>query len=134
MRQIIIFLIIFFFFSSCKKRHVEPDKVTVDLTIIKTNTPITQTQGQDIISNIKCTGSDLCFHFSNFEINETKPREFSIKAKATYPNCSIGDCVCLQAIYNVDTTVNIKTITNGQYILRFYNNNLLFKTDTVQVN
>jgi hypothetical protein len=134
MRQIIFLFIILTLLGACKKRDIQPDTISVDLTIIKTNTPTTQVQGQEIISNVKCSGSDLCFKFSKFDIRETKPREFAIKAKSTYPNCSIGDCVCLQAIYYIDTTVNIKTTTSGQYILRFYNSNFLFKSDTVQVN
>jgi hypothetical protein len=134
MKQISLLLIILILFLSCGKTPVEPDSISVDLTIIATNSPTTQIQGQDIISNAKCSGSDLCYRFSKFEISETAIREFAIKAKATHPNCSKGDCVCLQAIYYADTSVNIKTATKGQYILRFYNNNLLFKADTVQVN
>jgi hypothetical protein len=134
MRQIIFLSIILTLLGACKEREIQPATISVDLTIIQTNTPTTQAQGQEIISNVKCSGSDLCFKFSKFEISETKPREFAIKAKSTYPNCSIGDCVCLQAIYYIDTTVNIKTSTKGQYILRFYNSNFLFKSDSVQVN
>ena len=128
----IMFLLIVFI--SCNKVSNEPDTISVDLAIISTNTPKTILQGQDILSNVICSGSNLCYAFSNFEINETQPKIFDIKAKGTLPNSKKRDVVCLQAFYYKDTTLKINTSTKGQYILKFYNNNLLSKSDTVQVN
>jgi hypothetical protein len=134
MRQIFLSFIILTIFAGCKKNDNEPDTVLVDLGIISTNTPMAVTQGQDIVSKVKCSGSDLCYRFAKFEINEIVNKQFEIKAKATYPNSKKGDIVCLQAIYYADTSLKINAATKGQYILKFYNNNLLFKADTVQVN
>ena len=133
MPRIIVSFIIIIFLNSCTKNK-EPDTVLTDLIFISTNTPTAGIQGQDIISIVKCYGPNLCYKFSKFEIIETTLRQFQIKAKATYPNSNKGDIVCLQAIYTVDTTVKINAATKGQYILRFYNPNGLFKSDTVQVN
>jgi hypothetical protein len=134
MRQIFFFFIIFIALSSCSKTTYEPDTVIVDLSIVSTNTPSTQVQGQHIVSNIKCSAPDLCYRFLNFEIKETANKIFEISAKGTYPNAKKGDVICAQAIYYKDTTVSILTPVKGQYILKFYNNKAIFKSDTVQVN
>lgn len=110
----------------------QPDKILVDLRIYGTATPRSQVQGQAIISQVKCSGPDLCYRFCHFEITEAGTRRFEIRAKATFPKGN--NYVCLQAFYVKDTTAKINTPTKGQYLLQFYNKNILFKTDTVQVN
>ncbi|WP_462253295.1 hypothetical protein [Ferruginibacter sp.] len=134
MRQIFFFFIFFIVLSSCKKTTYEPDTVIVDISIISTNTPSNQVQGQHIVSNVKCAAPDLCYRFLNFEIKETANRTFEINANGTYTNAKKGDVICAQAVYYKDTTVSIFTPVKGQYILKFYNNKALFKSDTVQVN
>jgi hypothetical protein len=105
---------------------------TVDLTIISTATPSTQIAGQAIVSTASCRGANLCYKFSKFEIKETGPRQFEIRAKATYPKGK--NIVCAEMIYNVDAEARISTSERGQYLLHFYNQNTLLKTDTVLVN
>jgi hypothetical protein len=133
MRQLILSLLILAIFAGCRKNN-EPDTVIVDLSIISATTPATAVQGQDIISQVRCSGSDLCYQFSNFEIKEMAARHFMIMAKGTYPNSKKGDIVCPQAIYYADTSLTIHTPAKGQYILNFFNHSLLIKSDTVQVN
>ena len=125
----LIFILCVLLFSGCKKDNTTGTNL-VDLTIISTNTPKSLVQGQDIISNVRCSGSNLCYSFSNFEISETSPKIFNIRAMGTYPR---GEPVCLLAIYYKDTAVTIKAPGIGRYILRFYNNSLLWKSDTVEV-
>ncbi len=129
-------IVIFIFYASfaCNKTANAPDRILVDLSFINTSTPKTQLNGQDIISAIRCSGENLCYNFSNFEIKKITAREFEIHAKGTFPNNAKGDVVCLDAIYYKDTTVRINTTTTGKYLLHFYNHNYLFKTDTVEVN
>jgi hypothetical protein len=133
MRYLFFLMLLVTVVSGCKK-NTGLDTVVVDLTIISTNTPPAATQGHNILSNIKCSGTDLCYKFLRFDIKETGTRQFEIKVKATYPNSKKGDIVCAQAIYYVDTSITINAATKGQYILNFYNNNTLFKADTIQVN
>ncbi len=116
---------------SCDKPKAEAETTEVDLTIISANTVATATQGQDIVSAIKCIGSDLCYQFSHFEINQTKEREFDIRTKGTYPIMPIA---CPLAIYYKDTTLRIPAETKGMYILRYYNQTVLFESDTIPVN
>lgn len=132
--QKVTFLLFILSCLSCNKASNEPDTVSVNLAIISTNTPRTLSQGQNIISNVRCSGSDLCYSFSHFETTNTDGKIFNISAKGNYPNSKKGDVICLQAIYYKDTTVSISTPSKGQYVLRFYNNNQLSKSDTVQVN
>jgi hypothetical protein len=134
MRQLFLSLVILTILGGCKKNDDEPATVLVDLGIIAATTPTTTTQGQDIVSAVRCSAPDLCYKFAKFEINETANRQFEIKAKATYPNSKKGDIVCAQAIYYADTSLKINAAAKGQYVLKFYNNNVLFKADTVKVN
>jgi hypothetical protein len=135
MRQALFFsLLVLIFFPGCHKDNRQPDTVLIDMSIISTNTPESLAPGQDIISNVKCSGTDLCYHFSKFDIKESAPAAYEIRAKAIYPNCSQGDCVCLDAMYYADTSLSIHTPVKGQYILKFFSNNVFFKADTVRVN
>jgi len=126
--------------GACNKSTVKPqlesgdtsDTVLVDLTILSTATPANISQGQNIVSNVRCAGSNLCYNFAKFEVAETGARQFEIKAKSTFPTGS--DIGCFEAIYYKDTTFEIKNPASGQYVLKFLNNNQIFKIDTVQVD
>lgn len=123
-------LFAFVLFLGCTK-PLKQDNAPVNLTIIKAETPKTQSLGEDIVSQVTCSAENLCYHFSNFDISETGEREYEIRAIGTYPNYPTE---CLQAIYYKDTTVKINATVKGQYMLHFFNNNVLFKTDTIKVN
>jgi hypothetical protein len=116
-------------FACLKPRN---ENKLVDLTIISTTTPSTQIAGQEIISAASCRGANLCYKFSKFEIKEITQRQFEIRAKATFPKGK--NIVCAEAVYNVDAESRIRTTTAGEYLLQFYNQQVLLKTDTVQVN
>jgi hypothetical protein len=133
-RSIITSFCFIFFLLSCKKITTEPDTIVVDLSIIAASSPASQIQGQDITSNVRCSGNNLCYKFLKFETKEITARNFEIRAKATYPNAQKGDIVCADAIYNIDTTLKINASVKGQYLLKFYNGSNLFKVDTAQVN
>lgn len=132
MRQIIIVITFIGSLISCTKPDKKPDKILVDLQITHTESPISLLKGQDIISKIKCQAPDLCYMFSHIDSKEVSTRQFEIRAKATYPNDP--NVFCAQALYTVDTTVKIHPTSKGQYLLRFYKENQLLQTDTVQVN
>ncbi|MBE7172794.1 MAG: hypothetical protein INR73_19620 [Williamsia sp.] len=104
-----------------------------DLIFEKTNTPVSQTQKEGITSQVKAYGPNLCYRFSNLDIQEIGTREFEIRAKATNAGSKNG-VACALALYYIDTTIKINATTTGKYLLRFYNKQQLFKTDTVQVN
>ena len=116
----------------CSKEATEENGNLVDLTFTSTNTPQEVSEDDHIVSRVKFYGPNLCYRFVKFDIKETGVREFAIRAKATLPD--IKELGCAQALYQVDTTVSINAATQGQYILRFYHHNTLFKSDTVQVN
>ena len=117
-------------FAGCTK-PLKIDNTPVNLTIIKTETPQTQKQDENIISQVTCSGENLCYQFTNFVVNQTAQTEYEIRAMGNYPNYPTE---CLQAIYYEDTTVKIDAAVKGQYLLHFINHNTIFKTDTVQVN
>lgn len=118
---------------SCEKTEKDDATNLVNLAFITTATPASQIQGQAIFSQVRCIEPDLCYRFSNFEIQEAGMREFNIRAKGTYPSAKSG-IACAQIVTFKDTTVKIQAATKGQYLLHFYNQNQLFNTDTVQVN
>jgi hypothetical protein len=136
MRQLFFSFLVLAIFDSCVKNSSEPvpDTILIDMPIISTNTPATQIQGQDIVSNVRIAATNGCVLFSRIDIKEIAIRQFDIRAKATFPYRKDGEIACTAIYYTVDTTARINTISKGQYILRFYNKNLLFKSDTVQVN
>jgi hypothetical protein len=121
---------------SCNKKQDKPlvKTFTGDLPIVQTNTPATALAGQHIRANVRCglTYMSGSLHFEGFDIKETSPRIFSIAAKALYKDWRSD--IALQVMMQFDTVATITTTTTGTYVLQFYNDKKLFKSDTVQVN
>jgi len=115
--------------AACDK-PIMSDTTFVDLNIVQTNTPKTAIVNQDIIAHITVSAPDLCYKFAYFTVAK---QQFlvDVHAKGTYPTHPGG---CPMALYSKDTTLSVPTATAGTYVLRFYNGNQLFKSDTVQVN
>lgn len=121
--------------SFCNKKQDEPFKRTFTghLPIVRSNTPPTAIAGQDIQTNVRCqlTSINGTVLFEGFDIQETTPRTYAISAKAFYKDWTqIG----LDVMWNLDTVATVRTTTPGMYVLQFYNEKKLFKSDTVQVN
>lgn len=121
--------------SFCNKKEEEPFKRSFagHIPIVRSNTPPTAITGQDIQTNVRCelTAINGNVTFEGFDIQETTPRNFTISAKAFYKDWTqIG----LAIMWTMDTVVTVRTSTPGMYVLQFYNEKKLFKSDTVQVN
>lgn len=134
MPRCLVLLLPLLFLLACQKTGSEPDTILTELSIVATATTVYINQGQDIVSRVRCSGPNFCYSFAKFEIRETVQGQFEISAKAHYPNPKKGDIICLQAVYYIDTVLRIKNQARGQYLLKFINNQQLFKTDTVRVN
>lgn len=115
--------------SACDK-PIETDQHLADLRFVQTNTPRTAAANENVVSSVRVAGPDLCYRFSQFIVNQQQSI-IDIRAKGTYPARPVA---CATAIYYKDTTVTVTTGHPGTYILRFYNESQLFKSDTVEVN
>ena len=129
MKTVYFLLLTLFNLLACDKPIQSGIRFT-ELSIVQTNTPLTGTINQNIVSTIRVSGPDLCYRFAYFTVNQQKLLA-DIHAIGSYPTEPMG---CAQAIYNKDTTVSVRATTAGKYVLRFYNGSQLFKSDTVQVN
>ena len=134
MQKLLVLQLPLLFLLACQKTGSEPDTILTELSIVATATTVYINQGQDIVSRVRCSGPNFCYSFAKFEITQTGQEQFEISAKAHYPNPKKGDIICLQAVYYIDTVLNIRAPARGQYLLKFMNNHQLFKTDTIQVN
>jgi len=136
MKQILSIVLIVSLIFSCKKNDQE--LCDTYLTISSTNTPTATILDQGITSTINSYGPDLCYRFSGMEITQQPTPsgpvyqfKYFIKVKGTIPCKSTN---CAQAIYNSTNSILLTPTVRGTYYLHFYNQNLLFKTDTVIVN
>jgi len=135
MKSIILYCsILFLTADACTKTNDQPKSKTDFIPIISANTPALVTQGQPIISDVKC---GFYSHFAditflNFDIIERLPKQYEIRAKAFYDNIQYE--FSLPVVSTFDTLMTIQTSTPGQYILKFYTTNELVQSDTVQVN
>jgi len=127
--KLICFLLMMVLITACDKPIIS-DTEFRDLSFVQTTTPSNVALNQSIVSQVKVSGSDLCYHFAYFTVSQ---QQFlvDIHAKGTYPT---KPGACPQAIYYKDTTISVPANTVGKYVLRFYNGDVLFKSDTVQVN
>jgi hypothetical protein len=135
MRLLSIVTICCLAFSFCNKKQDEPFKRTFTghLPVVRSNTPLTAIAGQDIRINVRCelTSINGSVSFEGFDIQETAPQNFAISAKAFYKDWST---IGLDVMWTLDTVATVRTATAGMYVLQFYNEKKLFKSDTVQVN
>jgi hypothetical protein len=136
MKGILSITLILSLIFSCKKN----DKELCDtyLTISSTNTPSSTTLSQGITSTVNSHGPDLCYKFAGMEITQQPTPsgpafqfQYFIKVKGTVP---CGSSICAQAIYNSTNSFSLAPTKIGTYYLHFYNQNQVFKTDTVIVN
>ena len=132
MKSIIIAAVFSALLASCKKETAETT-ISTNLIFTSVTTPPTALQGKDIVSTVRFYAPDLCYSFNGIQIKPNADKHFDISIKATIPNSASG-IACAQVLTYFDTTINVATTTKGKYILRFYNNDILFKADTVQVN
>lgn len=109
------------------------DKKTCDtfLVITATRTPGTATISSGINSEIDSYGANLCYSFSHTEISAKPSNVFELRSKG---KVICGNPVCAQALFMVKDTVKISISSPGIYLLKFFNEHSLYKTDTVQVN
>ena len=121
----------------CKKNNIE-NLCDTYLSISSTNTPATVLLSEGITSTVTSHGPDLCYRFSGMEITQQPTPsgpvyqfKYFIKVKGTVPCKST---ICAQAIYNSTNSFLLTPTVKGTYYLHFYNQNVLFKTDTVIVN
>jgi hypothetical protein len=130
MRLIAISLFILISSFSCNRDN-DPGQCDTYLVITATRTSASTTISAGINSIIESYGANLCYSFSNTEILEKPGSIFQIRSKG---KVVCGNPVCAQALFQVTDSVKIAVSVPGMYYLKFYNDNSLFKTDTVQVN
>ena len=129
MKSVLLAGVVFLIFSCGKDR--DSNLCNTYFIIDSTSTPRSSTVATGIVSIIKCYGSNLCYSYTGMDIAGRPGNIFEINAKGKIP---CGAPVCAQALYEVQDTVNINTAAAGTYYLKFYNNNILLKTDTITVN
>ena len=73
--------------------------------------------------------------FLNFEVKESQPKQYDIRAKAFYDNIAYG--ISLPVVSTFDKTMTLQTSTSGpgKYLLKLTHRfNQLVQVDTVVVN
>lgn len=124
-----VIALIFFCLVACKKEHKTSEEK--DLIIHQTNTAAHIPLGQPITSSVAYYYGP-CDGLKGIEITPSSGTTFEIRIKGyRQPE---GVIACADVIFSKDTTLSIPVTSKGQYILKFYNRNEVFKSDTVQVN
>ena len=77
-----------FAFFACTKPQNQPTSKTDYIPIISSRSSFTVPQGQPIISTVKMGFYDhfADITFLNFEVKESQPKQYDIRAKAFYDN------------------------------------------------
>lgn len=70
--------------------------------------------------------------FLNFEVKKESAKHYEIRAKGFYDNINYE--ISLPVVMTFDSTVSIKPVATGQFLLKFYSGSQLVQTDTIQVN
>jgi hypothetical protein len=120
-------------FSCIKQKKYNEPKIGF-VEIDSTMSPKTVAVGENIVSKVRLVRGSIGgeFTFLGFEVTESPSKVFSIRAKALYKDWE--QMIILPVYKTIDTSTIISTRLAGPHILKFYNANNLFKSDTVQVN
>jgi hypothetical protein len=118
------------FIIGCGKTPNNESNCKADLVITKTITPANTTITTGINSTVDAYGSNLCYSYSHNEIAVASGNIYQIRIKG---NISCNAAICAQALYPVQTHINIQPVQAGTYYLQFFNYDALVKTDTVVV-
>lgn len=113
---------------ACKKEHNALSEI--DLIIYQTHTTGTIQLGQPITSSVRYYYGS-CDGIKRLDITNSNNNTIAIKVKGNKPPAGTA---CADEVFSKDTTLSIPATSKGQYILKFYNRDELFKADTVQVN
>jgi hypothetical protein len=123
-------IIIAFFFAGCGKNQNANNVCEADLVITRTITPTSTTIAAGIRSTVDAYGSNLCYSYSHNEVTAVGGNIYQIRIKGKLP-CDAT--VCAQALYPVQTQINISPVQPGTYYLHFFNFDAFVKADTVIV-
>lgn len=129
MKTLYFLLLTILLLTACDK-PVESDVQIVDMQISKTTTPATATADQNIVSAVELVAPNSCYGFAYFTVYRQNFL-LDIHAKGTIP---VRPTMCLDYIRGIDTTLSVPVSSTGTYVLRFYNGDQLFTSDTVEVN
>lgn len=118
----------------CIKEGANYQTFISDLPIVSTNTPTTSNIGDSVVSHVRCelpsrTGSVV---FKGLQVAKQGDTLYNIRAIAEFTQKS--DDVTVPGVWAVDTILTVKTPVAGNYVLRFFNGNTVFKSDTVVVD
>lgn len=118
--------------TSCLGNSEMPEPIVYDdLAIMSTTTPKIIKIGDIVTSKISCQLPNSCYTFSGFQVMEVGNNSLAIRAKGR--NIAKEGTPCADVIVPVDTVIKLKPIITGKIILKFYNKETLFKSDTVEV-
>lgn len=102
-----------------------------DLNITSTTTPKEKPLGEIVTSKISCQLPNTCYSFSGFEVREIGNNNVEIRAKGR--NTAKEGTTCAEVIVPVDTVLKFKPVITGKIILKFYNKDVHFKSDTIEI-
>jgi|CXWL01.1.fsa_nt_gi hypothetical protein len=128
---VVSFFLLVLSFSCNKDEDNNPRQCDTYLVIAATRTPARTTIAAGINSGIESFGANLCYSFSHTEVLEKPGKIFEIRSKG---KVTCGKPICAQALYQANDSVRITIAASGTYLLKFYNDNTHFKTDTVLVD
>jgi hypothetical protein len=125
-------MLIALLFAGCNK-NTDADKgicnAFFDFTKTVTASPVSVSDG--INSIVTSYAPNSCYTFSHTEIKQITGNIFEISSLG---KVTCGATICADVLIGAQDTAHVATSMPGTYILRFFNGNLLFKSDTVQVN
>ncbi|RYD92556.1 MAG: hypothetical protein EOP50_12535 [Sphingobacteriales bacterium] len=117
--------------AACRRNCDDERRAEQALQLESTTTPAQVNHGQAIVARFVAQIPTSCVRFERIEMTEFAPRQLRIEAiGSSAPRRS----ACADILRLVDTSVVVQTPVVGQYMLHFYSQGLLYKTDTVHVN
>ena len=127
-------MLIALLFAGCNKntdKNTNKSTCIAGFVITKTTTTSPVLVADGINTDITSYGANSCYTFSYTEVKQAAGNIFEIRSIG---KVTCGPTVCADVFIGARDTVHISTPLAGTYILRFYNPNSLFKSDTVRVN
>ncbi|HQD09900.1 MAG TPA: hypothetical protein PLQ65_09565 [Flavihumibacter sp.] len=120
-------------FVACMKTDSYPDneEVLVNMNFVTVNTPDSTSVGDTVLAHVTITGSNTCTVFKGFNGTTSGADQYDIRAIGAVPAQNTAGCT--DAVIAKDTFLTITPKAPAKLVFRFYNNETLFRADTVVV-
>ncbi|WP_157473992.1 hypothetical protein [Flavihumibacter petaseus] len=138
MKKFVLAGVVMVALAACMKTSTPPaaERIYASMSFSVVQSPDTAAVGDTVKSYVTVTGSNTCYKFEGFNGTPSAGNQYDIRAVGSIPNpdySGYDPSACMNFPITKDTFLTITPKATGKLVFRFYNNDVLFRADTLVV-